>query len=333
MVTNDVQANIGQGIPMHQNIKARVGKTTDMLREYSIVKRSSHGNENRVNSRDVSLLSDQITQNVQRAVKRDASSLAHRKMAKRQGGFGSSTSGSNNPADAAQHGSTEEQSAKILDPTVACTPYNLPIIGTIKSQFPTVWQVADILDQDGEAMEQMKTINASGLIPASIGVRGTQPASLSGSGLDGNYNIAQDPDCWWTDKQCTTPKHAGLLPDIVTCPEPYTWGYTFDDGPNCTHNALYDMWKQNNQKTSLMYIGSNVLDWPLEAQRGIVDGHHICVHTWSHKYMTALTTDQAFAELWYTIKVMKYVMGITPTCWRPPYGDVDDRIRGIAQGK
>lgn len=30
--------------------------------------------------------------------------------------------------------------------------------------------------------------------------------------------------------------------------------------------------------------------------------------------MTSLTTDQAFAELWYTIKAIKYVMGITPTC-------------------
>ncbi len=80
-----------------------------------------------------------------------------------------------------------------------------------------------------------------------------------------------------------------------------------------------------------MYIGSNVIDWPLEAQRGIVDGHHICVHTWSHRYMTALTTNQAFAELWYAMKAIKYVMGVTPTCWRPPYGDVDDRIRAIAQ--
>lgn len=48
--------------------------------------------------------------------------------------------------------------------------------------------------------------------------------------------------------------------------------------------------------------------------------------------MTALTTNQAFAELYYTMMIIKDVMGITPTCWRPPYGDVDDRIRAIAQG-
>jgi peptidoglycan/xylan/chitin deacetylase (PgdA/CDA1 family) len=23
-------------------------------------------------------------------------------------------------------------------------------------------------------------------------------------------------------------------------------------------------------------------------------------------------------------------MGVTPTCWRPPFGDIDDRIRAIA---
>lgn len=48
--------------------------------------------------------------------------------------------------------------------------------------------------------------------------------------------------------------------------------------------------------------------------------------------MTALTDTQVFAELWYTMKAIKYIMGVTPTCWRPPYGDVDDRVRGFAQG-
>lgn len=26
----------------------------------------------------------------------------------------------------------------------------------------------------------------------------------------------------------------------------------------------------------MFYIGSNVLDWPLEAQRGLTDGHEMC---------------------------------------------------------
>jgi peptidoglycan/xylan/chitin deacetylase (PgdA/CDA1 family) len=31
------------------------------------------------------------------------------------------------------------------------------------------------------------------------------------------------------------------------------------------------------------------------------------------------------------MKAIKLVLGITPKCWRPPFGDVDDRIRFIAQ--
>ena len=46
--------------------------------------------------------------------------------------------------------------------------------------------------------------------------------------------------------------------------------------------------------------------------------------------MTAFSNEEVFAELWYTREMIKLVTGVTPQCWRPPYGDVDDRIRAIA---
>ena len=174
-------------------------------------------------------------------------------------------------------GTTEGSAQSIDSPTEECSPYGI-LPADIISAFPEVWTVADILSNDTEAMTFMQNINSSNLIPTSILPRGTPPASYSGSGLAGSYDLATDPDCWWTDKGCSQPKHAGILADVVTCPEPETWGYTFDDGPNCTHNALYDTWKNANQHVSLMYIGSNVLDWPLEAQRAVTDGHHVCAH-------------------------------------------------------
>jgi len=53
-------------------------------------------------------------------------------------------------------------------------------------------------------------------------------------------------------------------------------GYVFDDGPNCTHNIFYNYLASQNQKATMFYIGSSVLDWPLEAQRALADGHEIC---------------------------------------------------------
>lgn len=35
--------------------------------------------------------------------------------------------------------------------------------------------------------------------------------------------------------------------------------------------------------------------------------------------MTSLTNEEAFAELYYTKKAIKDVLGITVRCWRPPF--------------
>lgn len=57
------------------------------------------------------------------------------------------------------------------------------------------------------------------------------------------------------------------------------------------------------------------MDWPLQAMRAHDEGHEICVHTWSHQYMTALSNEVVFAELYYTQKAIKAVLGVTPQCW------------------
>ncbi|KIK92445.1 carbohydrate esterase family 4 protein [Paxillus rubicundulus Ve08.2h10] len=235
----------------------------------------------------------------------------------------------------AQDRTTEQGEAQITDPNEECTPYYYAPVGqaVAAGQFPPLWTPATILDNDTNAQNKYNSI--SGQIP-NIAPKGTQPQSLEGNWTGFSYP-STDPDCWWTFDQCTTPKLAGLSPDLSVVPEPNTLGYGFDDGPNCSHNAFYDYLQENDQKATMFYIGSNVLDWPLEAQRGLADGHELCVHTWSHRYMTALTNEEVFAEFYYKsltllqMQAIKLVAGVTPTCWRPPFGDVDDRVRAIAK--
>ncbi|KAG7441949.1 carbohydrate esterase family 4 protein [Guyanagaster necrorhizus] len=186
---------------------------------------------------------------------------------------------------------------------------------------PSIWQPATILPDDAEAQAKWQSI--SGSIPTNIS--GTPTGDFS----DVSYPT-DDPDCWWTNSKCVIPKLQGLPPDVASVPEPLTLGYGFDDGPNCSHNAFYDYLTSQDQKATMFYIGSNVMNWPLEAQRAITDGHEVCVHTWSHRYMTALASEDAFAELYYKMQAINLVTGVTPKCWRPPFGDVDDRIRAIA---
>ncbi|GAA5898462.1 hypothetical protein JCM6882_007782 [Rhodosporidiobolus microsporus] len=219
----------------------------------------------------------------------------------------------------------EASAAQITDPAQECIAYSYPPVAALIADgaFPEIWDIADLSTAKSDVTDLFNSLNSS--IP-SIAPKGTPEGDFSSVNYDGNT----DADCWWTWKQCVTPKLEGLPADVAHCPEPSTWGFTLDDGPNCSHNAYYDYLEEQKQKATLFYIGSNVVDWPLEAQRGLADGHEICSHTWSHRYMTSLTNEQAFAELYYSKKAIKDVLGITVQCWRPPYGDVDDRIRYIA---
>ena len=46
--------------------------------------------------------------------------------------------------------------------------------------------------------------------------------------------------------------------------------------------------------------------------------------------MTTLTNEQVVAELGWTRKAIKDVTGVSPLTFRPPFGDIDDRVRAIA---
>ncbi|KAG6373696.1 carbohydrate esterase family 4 protein [Boletus reticuloceps] len=212
------------------------------------------------------------------------------------------------------------------DPSVECSLYYYAPVGQAVSagKFPPVWTPATIIPNDTIALAKYQSIQSQ--IP-NISPNGQQPGSLQGNWSNFTYPPT-DPNCWWTYHQCTTPKLAGLPPDLAAVPEPGTLGYGFDDGPNCSHNAFYDFLQQNNQKASMFFIGSNVLDWPLEAQRALADGHEIGVRKCPLLFSSCPLT--SFQTLGLTMQAIKLVTGITPTSWRPPFGDVDDRVRAIA---
>ncbi|KAI9246670.1 hypothetical protein BDA99DRAFT_526633 [Phascolomyces articulosus] len=132
-----------------------------------------------------------------------------------------------------------------------------------------------------------------------------------------------DPYCDWTFTTCTRPT------DIITCPKGQ-WGITYDDGPTEFSPKLYDFLKQTNQKATFFMIGGQVVKFPDLAKRAFDEGHELAMHTWTHSYMTTLSTEQIVAELKWNELAIKEVTGYSPRFFRPPYGDIDDRVRSIA---
>ncbi|KAK7034576.1 hypothetical protein VNI00_012204 [Paramarasmius palmivorus] len=230
---------------------------------------------------------------------------------------------------AAELNTVAEQSA-ISDPEQQCTAYTYPPIAGQASNFPSTWSIASIIPGDEAARAKYNEIIGS--IPK-IASKGDITKTIK------TYDSGNDPDCWWTATGCTVAKAPGVPSDVDLIPAASTLGYGFDDGPNCGHNQFYDYLTSQNQKATMFFIGSNVFNWPLQAKRAAEDGHEICVHTWSHNPMTGLTDEQAFAEIWYTVSLVidvvvmeaiKLITGVETKCFRPPQGDIDDRIRAIA---
>lgn len=168
--------------------------------------------------------------------------------------------------------------------------------------------------------------------------------------------LAQIPadQCWWTCQTCPAD-------DIEVCPTPGDWGITFDDGmetcvcvcvvinygllepeaPNTDVSVdaligptpqtppLLQLLKQQNIKATFFVMGSNVVQNAEVLKQEAADGHHIASHTWSHHPLTTLTNEQIVAEVKWNEKAVQDITGLQMKYIRPPYGDIDNRVRAV----
>ncbi|QRV89070.1 chitin deacetylase [Ceratobasidium sp. AG-Ba] len=131
-------------------------------------------------------------------------------------------------------------------------------------------------------------------------------------------------NCWWTCGGCTRDT------DITVCPDKMAWGLTYDDGPSPYTPLLLKYLDQQQLNATFYVVGSRVISRPEIVQYEYMKGHELSIHTWSHSALTTLTNEQIVAELGWTRKAIHDVTGVTPLTMRPPYGDIDDRVRAIA---
>ncbi|KAI8843863.1 hypothetical protein BJ741DRAFT_589432 [Chytriomyces cf. hyalinus JEL632] len=138
----------------------------------------------------------------------------------------------------------------------------------------------------------------------------------------------------WTQWFSTNNKDAGESPaeNIQKCTSggDNVWGASFDDGPTPYTPRLLEYFAAKKLKTTFWVVGYNVQANP-DILRATYDaGHEIGIHTWSHTHLTQLSDDEIIAELVYGARAVFEVIGKYPKYFRPPYGDVDGRVRSLA---
>lgn len=104
---------------------------------------------------------------------------------------------------------------------------------------------------------------------------------------------------------------------------------TFDDGPwvPYTHELLQIL-DTYDAKATFFVVGEMVKAHPELIQEINDAGHAIGNHTYNHPMLTDLSDTQIRKELTSTQQVVGPEMG---ACMRPPYGDVDARVRRVAR--
>ncbi|KAK5670700.1 hypothetical protein BDV3_005098 [Batrachochytrium dendrobatidis] len=118
--------------------------------------------------------------------------------------------------------------------------------------------------------------------------------------------------------------------DVTTCLSNNQWGLTYDDGPSDTRtDDLLKTLSEKKVKATFFVVGSRVLQSPDVLLRTYQAGHEIGLHTWSHPAMTTVSNERLIAEIVYTAQIVKQVIGVTPRFIRPPYGDIDARVRKV----
>ncbi|KAJ3096242.1 chitin deacetylase [Phlyctochytrium planicorne] len=90
-----------------------------------------------------------------------------------------------------------------------------------------------------------------------------------------------------------------------------------------------DNLKGRGIKTTFFNVGGQVINWPCTLKRKEAEGHMNCLHSWSHSAFTTLTNDQIVAEVVWNALAVKQATGKAPRCFRPPYGDIDERVVAV----
>lgn len=105
---------------------------------------------------------------------------------------------------------------------------------------------------------------------------------------------------------------------------------TFDDGPNPnTTPQLLNILKEKKVPVTFFALGENVQQYPKIIERESKDGHEVASHTWDHKNLQNLSTEEQKKEILNANQLVNKITGQNISLYRPPYGSFNDNILKI----
>ena len=104
---------------------------------------------------------------------------------------------------------------------------------------------------------------------------------------------------------------------------------TFDDGPSgTTTSRLLDILYEKDTPATFFMLGKMAREVPDIVRRAEKEGHIVASHTMYHQNLIRISPAAMADDIAESKAVFKNILGHEPTLTRPPYGNVNDRVRG-----
>ncbi|MFT4110611.1 polysaccharide deacetylase family protein, partial [Propionicimonas sp.] len=106
---------------------------------------------------------------------------------------------------------------------------------------------------------------------------------------------------------------------------------TMDDGPVTNTSKVLDLLRRKKVHATFFVLGENARLHPALVRRMVAEGNAVGNHSWDHPQFWKLSRAAIARQLHRTDALLKRITGKRPALVRPPYGEVDARVRKIAR--
>jgi len=108
---------------------------------------------------------------------------------------------------------------------------------------------------------------------------------------------------------------------------------TFDDGPDPKYTPeVLKLLEKYQAKGTFFVTGKKVEQHPEIVLQQTIAGHEIANHSYSHKYISKMSSEELEEEILKTENIIKQVTGQVPKLYRPPGGFYNEKVVNTAKG-
>lgn len=118
-----------------------------------------------------------------------------------------------------------------------------------------------------------------------------------------------------------------VVPITTIDPDKPMVALTFDDGPSKHTNRLLDIFAEYGGKGTFFVVGNLIDNRADTLKRMAAEGHEIAGHSWSHRQLTKLSTQELTDQIMTTRAKIFDITGIDSTVIRPPYGAFNNDVK------